>query len=217
MPALRGQLASCLCQMGSLDNALEECDRAIESAPDHAEFYRSRAFIRASRGETRGLVEDLRQFELLGQSFEESFYRDVKVRGMGDHRRAGVPTLAPPSTWIPRGSLLPASRTSDRGASGHRSRRARRPVSRWPRDLQSRYAACSGSGRSGGRVAPRSTAGTASEADALAIAANELDKVLAVSPGHIVARMTRMMDSLEDGRIPRPRTTWSRSSIIRSW
>ena len=50
-------------------------------------------------------------------------------------------------------------------------------------------------------MSSRSTAETASEAGALAIAADEVDKILALDPEHIVARMIRMMDSLEDGRI----------------
>jgi hypothetical protein len=42
---------------------------------------------------------------------------------------------------------------------------------------------------------------TAIHSDALAIAAAELDKVLAVNPGHIVARMLRMTAFLEDDRV----------------
>ena len=38
---LRVQFASCLGQLGLLDDALRECSRALDSAPDYAEFYRS--------------------------------------------------------------------------------------------------------------------------------------------------------------------------------
>ena len=186
---------------GIARHALEECNRAIESAPDHAEFYRSRTFIRASRGETRGLVEDLQRFELLGQSFEESFYRNVNVRGMGDHRRAGVPD----PTHRPRS-----------GFRGGACSRGPEPLTAEPQDvdhddLDARVALAETICRAGtglledrtiGRRIPRSRSQTATESDARAIAAAELDKVLAVNPGHIVARMIRMMDLA--GRRPGP-------------
>jgi serine/threonine protein kinase/tetratricopeptide (TPR) repeat protein len=66
---LHGLLASCLGTGGYLDEALKECDRALDIAPDHAEFYRTRAFIRAEQQQTQGLKEDLERFELLSGFF----------------------------------------------------------------------------------------------------------------------------------------------------
>ena len=41
--------------------------RAVESAPDYAEFYRSRAFIRVDQGHAEGLEQDLRRFDMLSR------------------------------------------------------------------------------------------------------------------------------------------------------
>ena len=197
--ALRGQLTSCLWQMGSLDQALEECNRAVESAPDHAEFYRSRAFVRANRGETSGLVEDLQRFELLSQSLGKAFYRNLSVRGIGDHRLAGVSA-----------SRLALDLDSTAELSSRPGHPPAEPEEIDRDELEARAAlawticwtgaSLLGDGTVERRMPLRSKAETASEAGPLAIAAAELDKVLALDPGHIVARMIRMMDSLKDGR-----------------
>lgn len=62
---LSGQLAGCLMKLGRYDEAMIECDRAIAGAPDFAELFRSRAWIRVASGRTEGLAEDLQHFELL--------------------------------------------------------------------------------------------------------------------------------------------------------
>jgi eukaryotic-like serine/threonine-protein kinase len=62
---LSGQLAGCLMKLGRYDEAMKECDRAIAGAPDFAELFRSRAWIRVASGRTAGLAEDLQHFELL--------------------------------------------------------------------------------------------------------------------------------------------------------
>src|SRR5262249_46892307 len=73
-PVLRGQLAGCLVTLKRYREALEQSDRALESAPDLAEFYRTRAFVRAGLGETGGLPEDLRHFEMLRRILPHSFW-----------------------------------------------------------------------------------------------------------------------------------------------
>ena len=45
--SVRGQYAACLGELGLLDSAIVECSQALSMAPDHAEFYRSRVFLRA--------------------------------------------------------------------------------------------------------------------------------------------------------------------------
>ena len=197
--ALRGQLAACFCQMGSFDKALEECNRAIELAPDHAEFFRSRAFVRANQGETRGLEDDLQRFELLGQSLGKSFYRNLSLRGSGDHRLVGVPA-----------SRLPLDLDSTAELDPRPGPRLAEPEALDLDELDARVVLAAtiyrtspsllADGTVDRRTSPRSTAVTASEAGALAIAAAELDKVLEVDPGHIVARMIRITNSLEAGR-----------------
>ncbi len=64
-PVLRGQLAACLILLDRNREALTFCDRAVELAPNHAEFYRTRAIIRANLGEADGRADDIQQFEML--------------------------------------------------------------------------------------------------------------------------------------------------------
>ena len=49
-PVLRGQLAGCLYDLNRFDAALEQCNKALTLNPDHAESYRTRAFIRSTAG-----------------------------------------------------------------------------------------------------------------------------------------------------------------------
>lgn len=64
-PALRSQLAGCLYDLHRFDEALEQCDRALELDRDHAESYRTRAFIRGRLGQVDGVKADVRRFEVL--------------------------------------------------------------------------------------------------------------------------------------------------------
>ena len=52
-PALRGQLAGCLYDLHRFDAALEQCNKALTLNPDHAESYRTRAFIRNGSAKAR--------------------------------------------------------------------------------------------------------------------------------------------------------------------
>jgi serine/threonine protein kinase len=65
--AIRGYRAACLAWLERYSEALDECDRAVSGAPDFAELFRTRAFIRAASGQTGGLIADLQRFELLGR------------------------------------------------------------------------------------------------------------------------------------------------------
>src|SRR5207249_4939809 len=73
-PVLRGQLAGCLMRLGYYDEALTHCDQALQDAPELAEFYRTRAFIRAKLRQTRGLDQDIRHFELLSRILPRTFW-----------------------------------------------------------------------------------------------------------------------------------------------
>ena len=64
-PMLRGQLAACLSLLDRNPEALALCDRAVEMAPNHAEFYRTRAMIRANLGQVDGSAHDIDQFQML--------------------------------------------------------------------------------------------------------------------------------------------------------
>jgi eukaryotic-like serine/threonine-protein kinase len=61
---LRGQLAGCLIHLGRYSEALPLCDWVLERAPDHTEFYRTRAFVRAKLGQIGGLTDDIRSLEI---------------------------------------------------------------------------------------------------------------------------------------------------------
>ena len=71
--AIRGYRAACLAWLERYSEALEECDQAVSGAPDLAELFRTRAFIRAASGQTSGLTADLQRFELLGQFLPRRF------------------------------------------------------------------------------------------------------------------------------------------------
>jgi serine/threonine protein kinase len=77
-PVLRGQLAGCLEALDQYHEALQQSDRALERAPDIAEFYRTRAFVRAKSGEIGKLPDDLRHFEMLSQTLPHTFWGIVR-------------------------------------------------------------------------------------------------------------------------------------------
>ncbi len=89
--ALRGQFASCLDRLGMWDEALKECSRAVESAPDHAEFYRSRAFIRVDQGQAEGLESDLHRFDMLSRVLPRRLFRNPPGQSTGNPLAAEVP------------------------------------------------------------------------------------------------------------------------------
>ena len=197
--ALHGQFASCLYRLGLPDDALHECSRALDSAPNYAKFYQSRAFIRVSRGQTEGLEDDLRRFELLGRSLTRGFFRDPPGQGAGNPLPATVPAsqraldldFNPVFTAQPGDPLV-------------------EPEKIQPDELDARCHLAltilteAGKNRFRDEAAETdlTTPGAhASTPDALAIAAAELEKILALDPQHIIARMARMMLSLEQGHL----------------
>jgi eukaryotic-like serine/threonine-protein kinase len=87
---LSGQLAGCLMKLGRYDEAMIECDRAIAGAPDFAELFRSRAWIRVASGRTQGLAEDLQRFELLSGRLPRSLLNRLSTaRALDGGRPAG--------------------------------------------------------------------------------------------------------------------------------
>ena len=75
--AVRGQRAACLAWLARYSEAMEECDQAIDQAPDLPEVYRTRAFIRAVSGRTSNLAADVQRFEFLSRLFPRQFLENV--------------------------------------------------------------------------------------------------------------------------------------------
>src|SRR5208283_3039757 len=195
---LRGQFASCLDKLGLLDDALHECSRALDSAPDHAEFYRSRAWIQVSRDQTEGLEDDLRRFEVLGRFLTRGFFRDPPGQGAGNPLPATVPA-----------SQRALDLDFNPGFTAQSGDPLVEPEEIQPDELDARCKLAmtiiteAGKNRFRDEAAEidLATPGAhASTPDALAIAADELDKILTLDPQHTTARMARMLKSLEQGR-----------------
>ena len=68
------QLAGCLFALEKYPEALGLCDRALERAPSYAELYRTRAYVRAKSGQTGGLIDELRHFEMYSRILPRSFW-----------------------------------------------------------------------------------------------------------------------------------------------
>lgn len=178
---LRAQLASCLRSGGYMDEALEQVDKALELAPDHGEFYRSRAFIRAEQRRISGLSDDLEQFELLTGLFSRRFIGDSSIEALGG----------------PRPGAAPASRrtldlTGGYGLAGAGVDASVDFVD--PDDIDARLV----------------LAASIREAGAFEIAGWELDKVLTIDSNQIKARGMRMMLALERGHLDEARNELDR-------
>jgi len=190
-------------QLGLLDDALHECSRALDSAPDYAEFYRSRAFIRVSLDQTEGVKDDLRQYELLRRFLTRGFFRNPPGQGAGNPLPATVPASqrALDLDFNPGFTAQPGDPLVE-------------PEEIEPDELDARAALAlsiitkAGTNKFRDEAAetdlttPRAHASTP---DALAIASAELEKILTLDPQHLIARMMRMMQSLEQGHLQEAR------------
>ncbi|WP_165229313.1 protein kinase domain-containing protein [Aquisphaera insulae] len=204
--ALHGQYASCLWRLGRLDEAMRECDRALDLAPNHAEFYRSRAFIRTERGEAGGVAADIERFEMLARS-----------RGRSPAPRTAAAPAVEPRVDASEDPLVALTfRPITAQAAGHGAdAEIPEAMVRDELDARSRLAAnitrlASDEIRRRGEATPQSrgAAGASSGAGAaatstaapwagmLAITEAELGKVLTLDPGHLNARISRMLELL---------------------
>src|SRR5271157_5850296 len=200
---LHGQFAACLDKLGLPDDALHECSRALDSAPDYAEFYRSRAFIRVNLDQTEGLKDDLRRYDLLRRFLTRGFFRDPPGQGAGNPLPATVPAsqraldldFNPGFTAQPGDPLVEPEEIQP-DELDVRTALALKIITNASTNMLRDEAADTG---------PATPAAHASTPVALAIAAAELDKILALDPQHITARMARMLQSLKQGRIQKAR------------
>ena len=81
-PMLHNHLAASMMVLNRPREAQHEIDLAIEQGPDLAEFYRTRARLRTTLGQTGGLADDLHHFELLRNLLPRRFWaRDLDASG----------------------------------------------------------------------------------------------------------------------------------------
>ncbi|MGO9921842.1 MAG: protein kinase domain-containing protein [Isosphaeraceae bacterium] len=109
--ALRGQLAACLSLINQPDEAMHECDLALEGAPELAGLFQNRAFIRAISGKTEGIAEDIEHFELLSHILPRAFWgrRNLTARNPSDEH--SLPVLNLPGS--PGFGAQPAGRIAE--------------------------------------------------------------------------------------------------------
>jgi serine/threonine protein kinase len=183
-PALRGQRAACLAWLERFDEALEECNRAVDGAPDLAELYRTRAFIRAAGGrkeglDKEGLDRDIQHFEMLSRILPRNFWFNS-----AGPEHAGTSALAGPEG---RGqSRFPseldfADRTFDRSREPERFTKT---AAVNPEEINARGVLASAIRK----------VGESKLADA------ELAKILILDPDNIPVRMFRALDALKNER-----------------
>jgi serine/threonine protein kinase len=170
-PMIPAILASCLCEQGRSDAALQACDRALELAPDHAEFFRTRAFIRATQGQTQEVESDIERFEVHSRFLSRSIFHASPARGMGEPR---------PTTVNPLQVGLDIGQTQR--FTDHPGDPMVENEILDPDDLDARAVLAAAIHKAGGRV----------------IAAAELDKIFVVAPDQLRARLTHMMQELEE-------------------
>ena len=173
-PALRGYRAACLAWLDRYPEALQESNLALSGAPDLAELYRTRAFIRAASGQKSGVASDLYHFDLLSRQLPRGLLTAAPDAGEPQLPQGGIAQR--PAEF--RKSLDFPSRIFDRFG---RSAVSIEGVDVDPSELNTRYMLASTLRKAGERV----------------IALSENAKILILDPDHIPARMTRALDAID--------------------
>ena len=175
-PLLHGVLAGCLKELGDF-RALDEANLAIQNAPEKAEWYRSRAFIRSVSRQTTGLADDIQNFELLSNLVPRSFWGQTSLAADGENSIRS----SPHRVLDFRVGLANENRFAERGTLGRVG---------WNHGEvdQDELAA---------RAFFASTLREANEPD---LAEVEVGKILALDPDNIEARLMRARQSIEGDR-----------------
>ncbi len=170
-PVLHGVYATCLMKLGREDEALEQCDRGVALAPDHAELVQVRAFVRAGGPSLDALQQDILRYERLRAALPDRFLREPEP---GDPGSIGRDLPVGPRRDV--GSLATLGDSVGAGELAARSVLAARILG----------ADAPADGRAPIRVKvdpdPRR----------LALAAMEVEKLLALDPSNFPARVDRM-------------------------
>ena len=183
-PALRGQRAACLAWLERFDEALEECNRAVDGAPDLAELYRTRAFIRAAGGrkeglDKEGLDRDIRHFEMLSRILP----RKLWFNSAGPEHAGTSPLAGSEGRGQSRfpSELDFAARLFDRSREPERFTKT---AAVNPEEINARGVLASAIRKVGDSK----------------LADSELAKILILDPDNIPARMIRALDALKNER-----------------
>jgi eukaryotic-like serine/threonine-protein kinase len=176
---IRAQRADCLAWLARYSEALNECDQALDQAPDLAEIYRIRAFIRAGSGQTSGLAADIEHFEVRRRVLPFEF------RENAPRTEQGEPEVRP-ATLLYGLAEFPDSfglhATLD--TLPYFDSRCRRVLAVDPSELSIRLDLASKIRDAGERE----------------IASREYAKILLLDPDHILARTFRALNAIEDER-----------------
>jgi len=173
--ALRGQLAACLALTNQPDEAMRECDQALEGAPELAGLFQNRAYIRALSGKIEGIAEDIEHFELLSHILPRTFWGRRSPTPRDPTGEPPLPVLdfpgssrfgAVPADWVAELEVEPGVADID------------------SEELNARL----------------TIAQQIREAGDIELAMVELTKALVIDPDHLAARMERALLAIKLGR-----------------
>ncbi len=177
--AVRGQRAACLAWLARYSEAMEECDQAIDQAPDLPEVYRTRAFIRAVSGRTSNLAADVQRFEFLSRLFPRQFLEHVSSPETSDLELTPA-TIQNRVVELSGGLGVHGMLASSNGLSNGDAQL----LAVDPGELSIRLVLASRIRDSGDRE----------------LAASEYAKILLLDPHHVPARTSRALEAIEDER-----------------
>jgi eukaryotic-like serine/threonine-protein kinase len=174
--AIRGYRAACLAWLERYSEAMEECDQAVSAAPDVAELFRTRAFIRAASGQTSGLTADIQRFELLGH-FLSRRYSSLSTRPEPHETDLPKTVISPRHSGLSVDGGFPDRFLSEPSFVTGQAENLEVDFD----DLNTRYKLATSIRNSG----------------QLDVASAEYAKVLILDPEHIPARMARAREAVE--------------------
>jgi serine/threonine protein kinase/tetratricopeptide (TPR) repeat protein len=175
-PMLHHHRAVCLMGLDQYQEAHREVEIAIKRAPDVAEFFRTRATIRANLKQSGGLAADLWHFELLRRLLPRAFWGPAPLEEQ-QAEDSPAPHLLPFQETFAQGMGLIARRT-ELDDLEHVAKPAEGELEI----------------RAGLAVAIL-------EAGEVELGEAEFRKILLIEPDHIPVRMRRAMRALEVGRL----------------
>lgn len=193
-PVLHGFYGACLAKLGREDEALKQCNLAIGLAPEHAELVQLRAFVRAGGGgEFNELRGDILRYERLRAALPDRFLRrpdagelastgrDLPLAPRRDRSPVPAPDEAAGSEELAgAGGIVGAD---ELGARAVLASRILGPIS-----------------VEDGRTPLRLASDLDLDPKRLDLAAQEVEKLMALDPSNFAARVDRMCLAICRGR-----------------